>query len=265
MRTFASPVKSALGFCLTVFAFSLFLWLLADRLGEPDIPINLPVSSLMAFIPLIAACIFAYRKEKGEGVKRLFKRAVDWSTVRNKGWYWPALLLIPAVLFASYLLMSSLNYPLPQPDLNVLMIPVLFAVFFIAAVGEEAGWMIYVVDPLQQRWSALTTGIVCGGIWAAWHIVPYLQAGHDAAWIAWHGWVTVLLRIVIVWIYNNTGHSVLMAVLLHTSANVGFFLFPNYGSHYDPMITAILLTPIVGIIVFLWGFRTLSAYRYASH
>jgi hypothetical protein len=166
MRTLASSLKSSLYFCLTVFAFSVFLWLLEDMVGEgaPDIPINLPVSSLMAFFPLITACIFAYGKEKGKGIRNLFKRLIDFSSIRRKVWYLPALLLMPAVLLASYLFMSLTNYPLPKPDLHLSMIPVLFAVFFIGAVGEEAGWMTFVIDPLQQRWSALTTGIVCGAV-----------------------------------------------------------------------------------------------------
>ena len=267
MRTLASPLKASLYFCSVVFAFSLFLWLLEDLVGDraPDIPIQLPLSSLMAFFPLVTACIFAYRKEKGKGIKELFQRVIDIRAIRRKVWYVPALLLMPAVLSASCLVMLLMNVPLPEPDLQWAMIPVFFAVFVIGAVGEEAGWMPFVIDPLQRRWSALTAGAVCGAVWAVWHIVPWIQAGHDAVWIAWHGLVTVLLRIVIVWIYNNTGRSVLMAVLFHAGANVGFFLFPNYGSHYDPMVTGIILAAIVGIIVFLWGFRTLSAYRYVSY
>lgn len=260
MRTSALSPKTSLYFCLMVFAFSFFLWLVGDR--ALSLPINLPVSSLMAFFPLVTACIFAYGKEKGQGVRSLFKRVIDLSPIRRKAWFFPALLLMPAALFVSYLFMSLMDYPLPEPELHLPMIPVFFAVFIIGAVGEEVGWMAFVVDPLQQRWSALTTGIVCGAIWAVWHIVPFIQAGHDVAWIVWHGVVTVFLRIIIVWIYNNTGHSVLMAILFHASANVGFFLFPNYGSHYDPMVTAFVLAAIVGIIVFLWGYRTLSAYRY---
>ncbi len=264
MRMSALSPKSSLYFCLMVFVFSFFLWLMAGE-GDLGLPINLPASSLMAFFPLATACIIAYGEEKGKGVRNLFKRVIDFSPIRRKVWYFPALLLMPAALLVSYLFMSLMDSPLPEPELHLPMIPVFFAIFFIGAVGEEVGWMAFVVDPLQQRWSALTTGIVCGAIWAVWHIVPWIQAGHDAAWIVWHGVVTVFLRIIIVWIYNNTGYSVLMAILFHASANIGFFLFPNYGSHYDPMVTAFVLAAIVGIITFLWGFRTLSAYRYVSH
>jgi len=261
MRSVTQPLVLSLYFCLTVFAFSSILWLLEDWSGEGalDIPINLPLSSLMAFFPLITACIFAYGKDKGAGIRNLFKRLINWSSVRRKSWCLAALLLMPAVLFVSYLYMSLMNYPLPTPDLHLPMIPIFFAFFLIGAAGEEAGWMTFVIDPLQQRWSALTTGMICGAVWAVWHIVPFIHAGHDTAWIVWHCLVTVLLRIVIVWIYNNTGRSVTMAILFHASANVGFFLFPNYGSHYDPAVTGIVLAVIVGIIVFIWGVQLTGA------
>ncbi|MCY7344391.1 MAG: hypothetical protein LH603_21785 [Pseudonocardia sp.] len=40
----------------------------------------------------------------------------------------------------------------------------------------------------------------------------------------------------IVWLYDNNGGSVLAAVPSHTMINFGEFLFPNYGSHYDPVL-----------------------------
>lgn len=79
MRMSALPPKLSLYFCLMVFAFSFFLWLLEEMVGEGTLglPINLPVSSLMAFFPLVTACIFAYGKEKEKGVRNLFKRVID--------------------------------------------------------------------------------------------------------------------------------------------------------------------------------------------
>lgn len=265
MHASEPSLKTSLRFCLLVFAFSAGLWLLVELIGDgPDIPVNLPVSSLMAYFPLIAACMLAYGREKGKGIRDLFLRLADWRSVRRKVWYLPALFLVPAVLFASWFYMTLADYPLPDPDLHLPMIPVMLAVFLIGAAGEEAGWMIFLVDPLQQRLSALAAAVVCGAIWAVWHIIPWMQAGHDAAWIAWHSLVTVLLRIVIVWVYNNAGRSVWMAVLVHAVTNVAFFVFPDYGSHYDPMVTGIMLTAVVVVIVYRWGARTLASPRTES-
>lgn len=265
MQTSASSLKTPLLFCLTVFLISAVLWL-SEPLAAgamPDLPVHLPPSSLMAFFPLVTACLFAGGRNRGEGIRRLFGRLADLRFLRNgKRWLLPALFLMPLVLCASWLILVLADAPLPEPDLHWPMVPVFFAVFLLAAAGEEAGWMLYVVDPLQRRWNALTAGLVCGAVWALWHLVPYMRAGHDAGWIVWHSLVTVLLRIAIVWLYNNTGRSVPMAVLLHASANVGFFLFPDYGSHYDPMTTALVLAAAVAVLVRVRGFRTLAGFRH---
>ncbi|AGA58972.1 hypothetical protein Theco_2888 [Thermobacillus composti KWC4] len=129
MRTSVPSLQTSFLFCLMVFAFSAVLWLLVELIGEgPDIPVNLPVSSLMAFFPLITACILAYRRDKGKGVRDLFRRLTDWRSIRRNVWYLPAFTLIPAVMFVSWLYMTLANYPLPEPDLHWPMIPVMFAV-----------------------------------------------------------------------------------------------------------------------------------------
>jgi hypothetical protein len=67
-------------------------------------------------------------------------------------------------------------------------------------------------------------------------------------------------RVIIVWIYNNTGKSLFATILYHAMSNVSMFLFPNYGSHYDPFITSIILVSIAAIVVFAWGPKTLARF-----
>ena len=45
--------------------------------------------------------------------------------------------------------------------------------------------------------------------------------------------------------------------------NVSTFLFPNYGSFYDPAITGILIIITAAFVTFFWGAKTLARYRYA--
>ena len=142
---------------------------------------NLPVSSLMAVCPMIAACILVYQEEKGGGIKRLLKRIFDYKSIKPKIWYAPILCLMPLIMVLSYAVMLLLGRPLPAPNIALLTIPFLFVVFFLSAAGEEAGWMGYAVDPLQERWSAVATSLLLGFVWAIWHVVPYLQADHDLA------------------------------------------------------------------------------------
>ena len=110
-----------------------------------------------------------------------------------------------------------------------------------------------------------TTGIVLGLVWGLLHVVPDIQAHHDLAWIVWQrGVYSVAFRILIVWIYNNTGNSIFAAVLFHDMDNVSWSSFPNNGSHYDPAITGLLTAITAVIVIFLWGSKTLARYRYAS-
>jgi uncharacterized protein len=61
-----------------------------------------------------------------------------------------------------------------------------------------------------------------------------------------------------VWIYNNTGRSILAMVLFHAMIHESEMMFPNLGSHYDPLIPIVILTMMAVIVVFLWGGKTLA-------
>ncbi|AKB11843.1 hypothetical protein SAMN02910340_02686 [Methanosarcina thermophila] len=258
--------RSPLKFFLLTFALSTPFWLIGSMVekGLP-VPMNLPVSALSFVSPLIAALILTYRKSKLSGIEQLFKRIFDYKKIKPKLWYLLIIFLLPAIYSLSYGIMRLLDRPLPEPQIPFLTIPILFIGFFITAVCEELGWMGYASDSMRCRWSALTTGIVLGLVWGLLHVVPDIQAHHDLAWIVWQrGVYSVAFRILIVWIYNNTGNSIFAVVLFHDMDNVSWSLFPNNGSHYDPAITGLLTAITAVLVIFLWGSKTLARYRYAS-
>ncbi len=112
---------------------------------------------------------------------------------------------------------------------------------------SSLGWSGYVIDPLQERWGALRASVLLGVAWAVWHYVPLRQVHRSTTWIAWWSLYTVALRVLIVWLYNNTGRSVLAATVFHALSNVSSV---TYSSYYDPCITGL-------IVAFVWGPRTL--------
>ncbi len=57
----------------------------------------------------------------------------------------------------------------------------------------------------------------------------------------------VATRVLIVWIYSPSGKSVFAATLVHVMGNVNWSLFPNYGSHIDPVSTTIVLSFLRGL------------------
>jgi membrane protease YdiL (CAAX protease family) len=171
---------------------------------------------------------------------------------------------MPAIYLLAYGLQRLLGRPLPALQISLPTVLILFAVFFVAAVAEEAGWTGYALDPLQARWGALPAALGLGLVWALFHLVADLQGAHDLGWIAWHRLGAVALRVLIVWAYDNTGPSVLAAVLLHATDNVGWQLTPVDGSHYDPALTAPITAIAAAAVTFLWGPKTLARFRYAS-
>jgi membrane protease YdiL (CAAX protease family) len=246
-----------------VFLLSMPLWLLGAFIGKLDIPINLPIGALGFVVPLIAAVILTYRERGSAGVKELLLRVVDFRKIKEKRWYFPIFLIWPVTLALEYGIMLLTGTAPADAQFPILMAPVFFVVFFIGAIGEEVGWSGFLIDRLQVRWSASADGLLIGTVWGIWHIVPMVQAHNPPTWIFWQCLGMVPLRVLFVWLYNNTGKSVFGAIVFHDMANVSQFLFPNYGSHYDPFIACIILAGIALIAIFLCGPQTLARYRYA--
>src|SRR5829696_2386720 len=264
MPTSSSVDKPLLKFFLLVFVLSVPFWLLDIIIQFPEeISINLPVSSLQAFNPLIAALILTYRRNKSPGIEELLKRAFDYKRIKKKRWYVPIIFLMPAMMFLAYWIMILAGLPLPEPYIPLMLVLTFFPVFFVFAVGEEVGWLGYAIDPMQDRWGALKASTVLGSVWALWHLWPYIQTGNGPAWVMWQSLGSIPLRILIVWLYNNTGKSIFAGILFHAMVNVSEFSIPNYGSHYDPFISCIIFALVAAIVVFMWGPRTFTRYRFA--
>jgi uncharacterized protein len=197
-------------------------------------------------------------------VKRLLKRAVDFRKIKRKVWYVPVLFLWPATMVLAYGSMYLMGAPLPDdPRFPILIVPLLSVVFLLSATFEQVGWQGYAIDRLQGRWNALEAGLIVGIVWAIWHVVPLAETHRAPSWIAWQCLGMVPFRILIVWIYNNTGRSVFAAIVFQATADVSQFSFPNHGSHYDPLATVLILAFTAAMVVFLWGPQTLARYRYA--
>ncbi|GIG71033.1 CPBP family intramembrane glutamic endopeptidase [Phytomonospora endophytica] len=243
--------RSPVGFLLLVTAMSLPLWLLGALVDTREyLPINLPMSSLQAFCPLLAAAILVRREGPG-AVRRLLASAFAGFPGR---WLVPVVLFMPAVSVATYAAMRLLGRPLPEPVIPLGAIAIFLVVFFLGALGEETGWTGYFTDPARERWGALPAALLLGVFWAAWHVVGWLVlAGQPVGWTVAKCVLAVGLRVIMMWIHVGTG-SVLAAVGFHTMVNVAEFAFPNFGDRYDPALAAVFVT-VAAIAV---GFRLLK-------
>ena len=251
--TAGSPPK----FFALVFALSGPFWLIGAVTDLQLMP-GLSVSALAAFCPALAASFLVFRANGSAGVTELLRRSFDFERIRSKRWYAAIFLLMPGVSVAVCLLMRWMHLPLPAPQFSILAALLMFAAFFVGALGEELGWSGYAVDPLQDRWNALAASLVLGLVGIFWHLVPLLLSHRSPTWIAWWCVYAVAARVLMVWLYNNTGKSVFAVALFHAMLNLSWMLFPVDGSHFDVRLAGLVMAFAAAVVTMAWGPRTLA-------
>jgi uncharacterized protein len=97
-----------------------------------------------------------------------------------------------------------------------------FSIFPGSALGEEIGWRGYVLPRLQSRMSALSASLFLAPIWALWHLPLWLQGKPFQTPTLYAGFVVsaFALSVILTWVYNSTGGSLLLIVLLHATVNL---------------------------------------------
>ena len=249
--------RSPLKFFALVLGLSVPFWLIGGVIDLQLMP-GLSVSALMAFCPMVAALILVRRENGTASVIELLRRSFDFKRIRAKRWYAPTLLLMAGVNVAVYGLMRWMGLPLPAAQIGVLAAPLMFLAFFVGALGEELGWSGYITDPMQDRWNALQTGVILGLVSVLWHLVPLLLMHRSPIWIVWWCLYAVAARVLIVWLYNNTGKSVFAVALFHATLNLAWMLFPVYGSHFDMRLGGLVMALVAATVTVVWGPATLA-------
>lgn len=242
------------------FLLAVPFWVFGDH--KLPLAVNLPVSAIGFVVPVLAAAIYAYHQSGRKGVNALLLRAIDLKQIKNKVWLAVALGLMPVIFLLAYVLMRLLNRPLPAVEITWALAPVYLVMYWIGAVGEELGWSATATDPLQERFGAFKGGLLLGLIWAAWHLPPFFHTDNSLQWIFWQSVFTVLDRVVMVWLYNKSGRSVLAVILLHMVSNTCWSLFPNNGSHYDPFVMSLVMGLALIVILILWDAKTYNRFRF---
>lgn len=263
--------RAPLKFFLYIYGLSLPFWIIELFINVKGLPLEIPITDIAAaFTPLAAACILIYKEEGGEAVNNLLRRIFDYSRIEQKQWYLP-IFFLPFLMFITiYFVMKIMKLELPvEWSIPYLSIPFLLIFFFLGAVAEEVGYMGYAVDPLQKKWNALSTSIIIGLPWAIWHYPSIIKQGHDFIWILWGTLGTVAMRILIVWIYNNTGKSLFACIFFHTMYNLGRPLFPKNNLHNPlvdfPEIHYSVMAITAVIVILLWNYKTFTHFIFSNH
>jgi membrane protease YdiL (CAAX protease family) len=156
------------------------------------------------------------------------------SLIRLRGvWGWSALALVttPALVLVSIPVASGLGrqpttaqqLPSMGPALiGLVAVKFLYQFFFFNATGEEVGWCGFALPRLQARASPLIAALVLGFFWASWHLFLWRAEGQPV--VSWQFWLQqweghALFSLLIVWIYNRSRGSILVAGITHAAAN----------------------------------------------
>lgn len=172
------------------------------------------------------------------GFRELASRLLKWRV--GIRWYAFSLLTAP-ILIAAVLLSLSQISPIYSPGIlatgdraSVLRMGI--AVGLGAGFFEELGWTGFAIPRLRLRYGVLSTGIIVGSLWGAWHFLVNLWTGAvyngGLPLYIYLAGVTVSLligvlpayRVLMVWVYDRTG-SLLVAMLMHGSLSASVLIF----------------------------------------
>lgn len=247
-----ASVRRTLLFLLVTFVFSWSIWIpLAVTGSESGI---LDIAG--RFGPLIAALVLTGLRDGRAGLARLWKRMLIWRV--HPGWYAFAFLataVVALVAIGIHLGLGGENLEFNDPAQLYLVVPVFLYVLFLSVAGEETGWRGYVLPRLQARWGALGASVVIGLVWGVWHLPLFFMAGDFHSEIPF--WLFLLqdvaLSVVITWLWNGTGGSLLLVHLFHAASNTTIGVLPilpqDTGGDLRPLQIAVALLLIVAAVI----------------
>jgi len=189
-----------------------------------------PIMMLLATLP---AWIFSRAFSADGGIRALLH-----SIVVPRGWRWPviAFLAIPAYLLIPAGLARFIGMPLvfPPHHESVAMAVAIGGLsfarnFLFTAAFEEPGWRGTLLSQLQRNHSPLVASLLVWFPWMLWHAPLDLSGGmaHTfAGWLQIRVIFLIPMSILLTWVYNRSGRTLLCPVLFHAALNTFPFVLP---------------------------------------
>ena len=192
-------------------------------------------------------------------VKGMWRWRASWR------WYAGILIGVPAtIIIATQAVGGQMAAP-SQAWLFVLVayVPGLILQMITTGLAEEPGWRDFALPRLQRKVGPLGSAFVLGPIWALWHMPLFLTDWAGWPDVRWYAPLVfaafcVTFGIVMTWVFNRTGQSLPLAMLLHTSVNnyasvASTELFP--GVDADRFQLAVLLAAGIGAAIVIVATR----------
>jgi membrane protease YdiL (CAAX protease family) len=215
--------------------------------SSPEFALAGPASVLG---PSLACVLLTSLLDGRPGWRDLLARLRRWRV--GVRWYAVALLTAPLVLAVTHLTLS-LTSSGPEPPVvaeedKLALVLSALAAGLAVPFFEELGWTGFAVPRLRRSHSILSTGLIMGVLWGAWHL-PLFAGNTDAPGelppllllaALLLGWL-VPYRVLMVWVYDHT-QSVLLVMLMHTPIVIGAILLSAEDASRDEMFVPLIFT-----------------------
>ena len=223
-------------------------------------------------VPSIVGIILT-RIVGGRGsLRALFGQVVRFRV--NPAWYAVALFLTPLLIAVALALFVALGGSAPASSIATIGGAALGGAL-LAAVGEELGWRGFALPRMQARHSAVGASIVLGLLWGVWHVPRWIW-GTTASpaqlipALALQVLTITVFALLLTWVYNNTGGSLLLTMLFHASiAASSYYSFPQPAFSASGWAQTLLylgvLWAAVLVVVVVYGPGRLLRKRVSNH
>ena len=246
----------------TFFILTFILSLVGNRITDivwdatQSVPLALPLALLSA-APLSAALIVSAMIGGKAAVLALLRKLTVWRV----GWRWyvVALLLQPALNLAAIYLNVLLGAPAPTIAAFGSG-SALLGTFALRLVNpfdgpmlEELGWRGFAQPRMQERFSPLTANLILAVLVTIWHF--RLIPSGDYAWI----YIPATMAVTILYglVYNATGGSVLLTLMMHATEPL---ISVNFTGIYETqyVLIRVLTYAVMAVIIILLTGRNLG-------
>jgi len=182
-------------------------------------------------------------------------------------WYLAAVALAVPALCAVWI-STLLGGPSPVvvTTISAVVVSFLFSIFPGSAVGEELGWRGFALPRLQARHSALAASLIVGAAWGIYHFPLFLLGSPTRPLALFLPFAvgSVIMSIFYTWMYNGTGGSLLIVVLLHATTNLPLtVVYAPLGERVVPVFWLLdaMLALTAAVLIARTGAATLSRGR----
>ncbi|WP_227230945.1 type II CAAX endopeptidase family protein [Salinirubrum litoreum] len=212
-------------------AFFLFAYAIAWGLEGVILLLGLEPSWTWWFIggflgplaPAISAVVVL--RASGESVRGWLRDVLRWRV--HPAWYVVAIAVPFLIAYASGVVGWLLGDPIDWTAFAFDPVSIGIGIVLGTLIGggqEELGWRGFAQPELQARYGAFGAAVIVGVFWGLWHLPQFvLPGGIRADWpavlILSYFTGIVAFSVLLAWVFNGSGGSALLAMLMHGADN----------------------------------------------